>query len=169
MLDIPPANTGLYLISRELQFRFWNHGKIGTSPGRAGEENAFKERKRKLGGLWWKSPWRFIGWVLARKAVLLLSSAAAAAAAAKSLQSCLTLCDPMTAAHQAPPSLGFSRQEHWSGLPFPSQMQGSAIVAGCGSSPFWSPHSLINFTYPTSENESVSSLLSPFLYSLKVC
>ena len=27
---------------------------------------------------------------------------------------------PETAAHQAPPSLGFSRQEHWSGLPFPS-------------------------------------------------
>ena len=26
---------------------------------------------------------------------------------------------PYTAAHQAPPSLGFSRQEHWSGLPFP--------------------------------------------------
>ena len=30
-----------------------------------------------------------------------------------------------TAAHQAPPSLGFSRQEHWSGLPFPSPMQES--------------------------------------------
>ena len=29
---------------------------------------------------------------------------------------------PETAAHQAPPSLGFSRQEHWSGLPFPSLM-----------------------------------------------
>ena len=43
-----------------------------------------------------------------------------AAAAAKSLQSCPTLCNPMTAAHQAPPSLGFSRQGHWSGLPFPS-------------------------------------------------
>ena len=27
---------------------------------------------------------------------------------------------PQTAAHQAPSSLGFSRQEHWSGLPFPS-------------------------------------------------
>ena len=27
---------------------------------------------------------------------------------------------PQTAVHQAPPSLGFSRQEHWSGLPFPS-------------------------------------------------
>ena len=26
---------------------------------------------------------------------------------------------PEMAAHQAPPSLGFSRQEHWSGLPFP--------------------------------------------------
>ena len=29
---------------------------------------------------------------------------------------------PQTRAHQAPPSLGFSRQEHWSGLPFPSPM-----------------------------------------------
>ena len=91
------------------------------------------------------------------------------AAAAKSLQSCLTLCDPIdgspwgcpipgillqartlewvvisfsnawkrkvkaktlscirllatpwTAAHQAPPSMGFSRQEYWSGVPLPS-------------------------------------------------
>ena len=32
---------------------------------------------------------------------------------------------PYTAAHQAPPSLGFSRQEHWSGLPFPSPMHES--------------------------------------------
>ena len=92
----------------------------------------------------------------------------AAAAAAKSLQSCLTLCDPIdgslpgspvpgilqartlewvaisfsnawkwkvkvkslsrvqllatpwTVAYQAPPSMGFSRQEYWSGLPLPS-------------------------------------------------
>ena len=91
-----------------------------------------------------------------------------AAAAAKSLQSCLTLCDPKdssprgspipgilqartlewvaisfsnawkwkvkvkslsrvrllatpwTAAYQAPPSMGFSRQEYWSGVPLPS-------------------------------------------------
>ena len=91
-----------------------------------------------------------------------------AAAAAKSLQSCLTLCDPIdgsppgspvsgilqartlewvaisfsnawkwkvkvkslsrvrlcatpwTAAYQAPPSMGFSRQEYWSGVPLPS-------------------------------------------------
>ena len=41
-------------------------------------------------------------------------------AAVKSLQSCQTLCDPIDAAHQAPPFLGFSRQEHWSGFPFSS-------------------------------------------------
>ena len=29
------------------------------------------------------------------------------------------------AAHQAPPSLGFSRQEYWSGLPFPSPLHES--------------------------------------------
>ena len=32
---------------------------------------------------------------------------------------------PKTAAHQALPSLGFSRQEHWSGLPFPSPIHES--------------------------------------------
>ena len=96
-------------------------------------------------------------------------------AAAKSLQSCLTLCDPIdgsppdspvpgilqartlewvaisfsnawewkvkvkllsrvqllvtpwTAAHQAPPSMGFSRQEYWSGLPLPSPVMGFRI------------------------------------------
>ena len=37
--------------------------------------------------------------------------------------SCIRLCaTPSKAAHEAPPSLGFSRQEHWSGLPFPSPM-----------------------------------------------
>ena len=97
-----------------------------------------------------------------------ISAAAAAAAAAKSLQLCLTLCDPIdsspsgspvpgilqartlqwvaisfsnawkwkvkvkllsrvllfatpwTADHQAPPFMGFSRQEYWSGVPLPS-------------------------------------------------
>ena len=35
---------------------------------------------------------------------------------------------PQTAAHQAPQSLGFSRQEHWSGLPFPSPMHEKSKV-----------------------------------------
>ena len=39
---------------------------------------------------------------------------------AKLLQSRPTLCDPMNVAHQALLSMGFSRQEHWNGLPFPS-------------------------------------------------
>ena len=44
------------------------------------------------------------------------------AVAAKSLQSCLTLCDPIDGRPPGSPSLGLSRQEHWSGLPFPSPM-----------------------------------------------
>ena len=35
-------------------------------------------------------------------------------------QLCLTLCNPWTIAYQSPPSMEFSRQEYWSGLPFPS-------------------------------------------------
>ena len=35
-------------------------------------------------------------------------------------QSCPTLRTAWTAAHQAPPSTGFSRQEYWSGVPLPS-------------------------------------------------
>ena len=48
------------------------------------------------------------------------------------------------AAHQAPPSLGFSRQEHWSGLPFPSPVHESekwkwsrSVVSDCSR-----PHGL---------------------------
>ena len=49
----------------------------------------------------------------------------AAAAAAKSLQSCPTLCDPIDGSPPGSLSLGFSRREHWSGLPFPSPMRES--------------------------------------------
>ena len=35
-------------------------------------------------------------------------------------QSCLTLCNPMDLAHQAPLSMEFFRQEYWTGLPFTS-------------------------------------------------
>ena len=37
-------------------------------------------------------------------------------------QSCPTLATPWTAAYQAPPSMGFARQECWNGLPLPSPM-----------------------------------------------
>ena len=113
--------------------------------------------------------------------------------AAKSLQSCLTLCDPIdssppgspipgilrartlewvaisfsnagkwkvkvkslsrvrllvtlwTAAYQAPPSMGFSRQEYWSGLPLP-QMLFLTLCVCLGSSPsFKSPEADLPF------------------------
>ena len=61
----------------------------------------------------------------------------------KSLSHVRLLATPWTAAHQAPPSMGFSRQEYWSGLPLPSPLGGSddrdsACNAGDpGSIPGW--------------------------------
>ena len=50
--------------------------------------------------------------------------------------SCVRLCDPWTVAHQAPPSMGFSRQEYWSGLPFPSPGQRHTIHCCLGEQHF---------------------------------
>ena len=44
------------------------------------------------------------------------------------VQLCVT---PSMAAHQAPPSLGLSRQEYWSGLPSPSPMRESEVAQWC--------------------------------------
>ena len=63
--------------------------------------------------------WGVLCWIFIALHVL---SLVGAAAAAKSRQLCPTLCNPIDGSHQAPPSLGFSRQEHWSGLLFPSPM-----------------------------------------------
>ena len=38
---------------------------------------------------------------------------------------------PEMAAHQASPTLGLSRQEHWSGVPFPSPMHESEVAQSC--------------------------------------
>ena len=48
---------------------------------------------------------------------------------------------PEIAAHQAPPSLGFSRQEHWSGLPFPPPMHESEKWK-------WSPSVMSDSSWP---------------------
>ena len=61
--------------------------------------------------------------LLGRKAMTNLATAAA-----KSLQSCLTLATPWTAAYQAPPSMGFSRQKYWSGVPLPSPTNLDSIL-----------------------------------------
>ena len=46
----------------------------------------------------------------------------------KSLSRLQLLVTPWTAAHQAPPSVGFSRQEYWSGVPLPSPGEGLAAT-----------------------------------------
>ena len=46
-------------------------------------------------------------------------------AAAKSLQSCLTLCNPVDGSPPGSPVPGILQEEHWSGLPFPSAVHES--------------------------------------------
>ena len=45
----------------------------------------------------------------------------------KSLSCVRLFATPWTVVYQAPPSMGFSRQEYWSGLPFPSPMQETPV------------------------------------------
>ena len=49
----------------------------------------------------------------------------------KSLSRVRLLATPWTAAHQAPPSMGFSRQEYWSGVPLPSPARLGATKWKC--------------------------------------
>ena len=60
-----------------------------------------------------------------------LSTYKTAAAAAKSLQSCPTLCDPIDNSPPGSPVPGILRQEHRSGLPFPSPMRESEVAQSC--------------------------------------
>ena len=46
----------------------------------------------------------------------------------KSLSCVRLLGTPWTAAHQAPPSMGFSRQEYWSGVPLPSPNSNARVL-----------------------------------------
>ena len=49
---------------------------------------------------------------------------------AKLSQSCLTLCDPMDCSPCTPLSIGFSKQEYWSGLPCPPPRESSRLRDG---------------------------------------
>ena len=49
----------------------------------------------------------------------------------KSLSRAQLLATPWTAAYQAPPSVGFSRQEYWSGVPSPSPLIPLSIDISC--------------------------------------
>ena len=50
-------------------------------------------------------------------------------------QSCPTLATLWTAAYQAPPSMGFSRQKYWSGVPLPSLIIFPVVMYKCESGP----------------------------------
>ena len=76
-------------------------------------------------------------------------------------QSCLTLCDPMDSSLPGSAIMGFSRQEYWSGLPFPSpgNLPNLGIEPGSPalhpdalpSEPLGKPKALINLIFlPTS-------------------
>ena len=57
---------------------------------------------------------------LSKTSVLFLLQCMKVKSESEVTQSSPTLATPWTAAHQAPLSMGFSRQEYWSGLPLPS-------------------------------------------------
>ena len=50
----------------------------------------------------------------------------------KVTQSCLTLATSWIAAYQAPLSMGFSRQEYWSGVPLPSPLGSTSVNKSSG-------------------------------------
>ena len=153
---------------------FWNHREGVQIPGRKEARKSFKfliipqQRAEKWVELAIKNVCRTSGNIFNIQLRTWGMGIGAAAAAAKSLQSCLTLCNPTdgsppgspvpgilqartlervaisfsnawkwkvkvkslsrvrllatpwTAAYQAPPSMGFYRQEFWSGVPLPS-------------------------------------------------
>ena len=51
----------------------------------------------------------------------------------KSLSRVRLLANPWSAAYQAPPSMGFSRQEYWSGVPLPSPLECITIIRNTNS------------------------------------
>ena len=112
---------------------------LPDAAGDAGDMGSIPGLRRSLGGgngnplqypclenpMGWGSWWATVRGVTKSRTQLGNWAHTHAAAAAVSLQSCPTLCDPIDGSQPGFPSLGFSRQEHWSGLPFPSPMHES--------------------------------------------
>ena len=72
----------------------------------------------------------------------------------KSLSCAQLLATPWTAAQQAPSSMGFSRQEYWSGLPLPSPLGDIGLL-------YWP--TLISRILHHQSRQPLPNLLSPFL------
>ena len=86
----------------------------------------------------------------------------------KSLSRVWLLATPWTAAYQAPPSMGFSRQEYWSGVPLPSPIQQLRWVQMHQT--YWikliSKYPLISFTQYSECHKFIVMGKRPFLFSL---
>ena len=81
-------------------------------------------------------------------------------------QSCPTLATPWTAAHRAPPSMGFSMQKYWSGVPLPS-LQTSLDLPSSSQLPSFLYFSLCPFLcLPHASQMALHILPSPHRYSL---
>ena len=84
------------------------------------------------------------------------------------LLSCVRLLvTPWTAAYQAPPSMGFSRQEYWSGVPLPSLLKVPRPLqneASCQS--YWHIYHLISFLFSQIASVKQMSRLWRCLYML---
>ena len=85
----------------------------------------------------------------------------------KSLSHVQLLATPWTTAHQAPPSMGFSRQEYWSEVPLSSPMSKllSQFVSPCPYPLFPHVHSVLLHLYSCPENRFIS-VVRPFLTSI---
>ena len=91
----------------EPSLKFSSESMVGLPRWLGGKESACQCRRHGFDPRSWKIPWRRMRLLLSRFS---------------RVQLCAT---PSMAAHQAPLSLGLSRQEHWSGLPFPSPVHES--------------------------------------------
>ena len=84
----------------------------------------------------------------------------------KSLSRARLLATPWTAAYQAPPSMGFSRQEYWSGVPLPSprhwQRRGLIPLS-------WTVHWIPSLTCLAGISNSVSKTEVLILPLLQIC
>ena len=82
----------------------------------------------------------------------------------KSLCRVRLLATPWTAAYQAPSSIGFSRQEYWSGLPLPSPMPRVKVIYYAGFCSFQFPKPHIATMIPGVIRDHIHSHISLTLY-----
>ena len=100
----PLSHQGIYVAAaKPLQLCPTLCDPIGSSPSGSPVPGILQARTLEWVAISFSNAWRWKGKV-------------------KSLSRVWLLVTPWTAAHQAPPSTGFSRQEYWSGVPSPSPL-----------------------------------------------